>query len=206
MPKVQRERLFLKWAPKNKRDGIGSKAANSEISLVKVRNIIGGHEGSGLFRSGSTGEGVVLLQVKLDWNPKFKKNGKIYISNTPKRISKAKRIIEKNILPAVEKDPSKGKSWRFSGYWKLVCQTFDPKKIYEEVGKRSEKKTGKCFDVGCIQTWEWVGWSNCSPQQEKIQGAKWGKMECAEQENVEGVDDELTEDDEEEIVKQEWKD
>ena len=78
MPKVQREKLFLKWATKNKRDGIGSKAANSEISLVKVRNIIGGHEGSGLFRSGSTGEGVVLLQVKLDWNPKFKKNGKIY--------------------------------------------------------------------------------------------------------------------------------
>ena len=55
----------------------------------------------------------------LDWKKLFKitklrarKERKvgiyIYISNTPKRISKAKRI-EKHILPAVEKNPSKGK-------------------------------------------------------------------------------------------------
>ena len=90
MPRCQRDRLLLKWAPKNIRADIDGKA-DDKISLVEVRGVIGGHEGSGLFRTGSRGEGVVLLQVKLDWNPGFKmvhnkkrKNrGKIYISNTP---------------------------------------------------------------------------------------------------------------------------
>ena len=86
MPKHQRDRLLLKWAPKNIRAGIDNKAAAAKINLVEIRGIIGGHEGSGLFRTGSRGEGVVLLQVKLDWNPEFKlldnkkrkKRGKIF--------------------------------------------------------------------------------------------------------------------------------
>ena len=202
MPKCQRDRLLLKWAPKNIRVGIDSKAAAAKINLVERRSIIGGHEGSGLFRTGSKGEGVVLLQVKLDWNPDFKvldnekrKNiGKIYISNTPSRLSRAEKIGQsRTVLPAVEKNPSESKFWRFSGWWRIVSQTFDKDEIFKQVGLRSKKKRGKCFDVGCVQTWKWIGWVNPgSSQPGKIQGEK--------QEKIEGADDETTDDEEEEII------
>ena len=86
MPKCQRDRLLLKWAPQNIRVGIDSKAAAAKINLVERRAIIGGHEGSGLFRTGSRGEGVVLLQVKLDWNPEFKVLDNKKRKNTGKNI------------------------------------------------------------------------------------------------------------------------
>ena len=107
------EDRLLKWAPKNIRVGIDSKAAAAKTNLVERQSIIEGHEGSGLFRTGSKGE-VVLLQVKLDWNPtskywttrkgKYRKN--IYFQYTLATFKGEKIGQSRTVLPTVEKNPS----------------------------------------------------------------------------------------------------
>jgi len=125
-------------------------------SLAPHRLVIGGHESSGLFRSGATNVGVVLLQVKTNWNPKFLLEGKLFVSNTPARMQRVRSIPLGHVLPCVSKGCGKDEEWAWSGFWQLKSVVFkseDEEAIAKEVGAdRGKNKTGDNFDVGAVVT------------------------------------------------------
>ena len=96
----------------------------------------------------------------------------------------------RTILPAVKKS-IKIHFWRFSGWWRIVSQTFDKDEIFKEVGLRSKKRvnvlTWVVFRLG-----NGLGGLTLVPLSREDSGEK--------QEKIEGADDETTDDEEEEII------
>ena len=124
-------------------------------TLTDHRKKIGGHESSGLFRRGGKGVGVVLLQVKTDWNPKFLNEGKLFVSNTPARMKTVRDLKPGMALPCVAKGSNKGEEWAWCNWWKLnnvVFKSKDAEAIIKECGVRGKNKTGNNFDVGAVVT------------------------------------------------------